>query len=194
MQDKGLPPISEAAAVEALAEMRWYVVHTYSGFEYQVKSNLEQRIISQGLENDIAQVLVPTEPTVENRKGKATTVNRKFFPGYILVKMRLTDESWLMVKNTPKVTGFVGSARKPPPLTDEEVSHILQQIETGTSKPKPTSTFKVGDKVKVIDGPFLTFVGEVDEVNADRGKLKVMVSIFGRQTPVELDFTQVESA
>lgn len=176
-------------------EQRWYVVHTYSGFENKVKAHLEQTIITLGLEDKISKVLAPTEPVTENRKGKATVTQKKFFPGYILVRMKMTEETKLLVKNTPKVTGFVGASANsnPVPLTEEEVAQIMQHMEKGHAKPKPTSAFNVGDKVKVTDGPFSSFVGEVDEVNLDRAKLKVMVSIFGRQTPVELDFSQVEA-
>lgn len=194
-EERDSEEMPEGEASEERPDLRWYVVHTYSGFENQVKNALEQRIVRLGLEDHIDQVFVPMEATVENRKGKPVQVSKKFFPGYILVKMRMSDESWLLVKNTPKVTGFVGHGRKPPPLTEDEVARIFQTVETGvTTKPKVTSSFKVGDKVKVNEGPFAGFVGEVDEVNAERSKLKVMVSIFGRQTPVELEFSQVESA
>lgn len=174
-------------------EMHWYVVHTYSGFENKVKAHLEQTIISLGLEDTISRVLVPTEPVTESRKGKAMVTQKKFYPGYIMVRMKLNDQTKLLVKNTPKVTGFVGSQTSPVPLTPDEVDRILNQMEKGQAKPKPTTEFKVGDKVRVTDGPFSSFVGEIDEVNLDRSKVKVMVSIFGRQTPVELEFGQIEA-
>lgn len=194
LEDQTEGEVTEGEEEAVPPDMHWYVVHTYSGFEYKVKESLDQRIVTMGLEDQINKVLVPTEPSVENRRGKTTTVNKKFFPGYILVYMRLTDESWLLVKNTPKVTGFVGHGRTPPPLTEDEVMRIFQQVETGAVRqPRVTSEFKVGDKVKVNEGPFANFVGEVDEVTPERSKLKVMVSIFGRQTPIELEFDQVEA-
>lgn len=173
-------------------EKRWYVVHTYSGFENKVKASLEQRIITMGLEDQISKVVVPMEKVMETYKGKKQLTSKKFYPGYIIVYMRMTDETWHLVKSTPKVTGFVGSGPKPPPLEDHEVEKILEQMETGLVKPKPKLEFAVGDKVRVAEGPFANFVGVVDEINQDKSKLKVMVSIFGRQTPVEFDFSQVE--
>lgn len=195
MSDHGKKDSQVPEHVSTETEHHWYVVHTYSGFENKVKSHLDQTIISEGREHQISQVLVPTEPVTESRKGKATTTQKKFYPGYILVRMVMTEETKLLVKNTPKVTGFVGATANsnPIPLTEEEVGNILQHMEKGHTKPKPTSTFSVGDKVKVIDGPFASFVGEIDDVNVDRSKVKVMVTIFGRQTPVELDFSQIEA-
>jgi transcription termination/antitermination protein NusG len=198
-EDKRQDEAAEAADDQTtpdvpVVEKRWYVVHTYSGFENKVKASLEQKIVTMNLHDDISEVLVPVENTVEIKKGKKQPVARKFYPGYILVYMRLTEETWHIVKSTPKVTGFVGPGQLPPPITDEEVGRIMGQMESGVAKPKPDAAYHVGDKVKVVEGPFASFVGEVDEVNADRSRLKVMISIFGRQTPVELDFDQVEQA
>ncbi len=171
---------------------KWYVVNTYSGNENKVKTNLEQRIKSMGMEGKIFRVLVPSEEVSEIRGGKKKISTKRFFPGYVLVEMEIDDEAWYVVRNTPKVTGFVGSGNKPIPLTDEEIESILGQMEGAKSKPKPKVSFEIGERVKVIDGPFTNFTGVVEEMNLERGKLKVMVSIFGRQTPVELEFVQVE--
>lgn len=173
-------------------EPKWYVVNTYSGNENKVKANLEQRIKSMSMENKIFQVLVPSEEVSEIRGGKKKISTKRFFPGYVLVQMEIDDEAWYVVRNTPKVTGFVGTANHPTPLSDTEISGILGQIAGAKSKPKPKVSFDLGERVKVIDGPFTNFTGVVEELNMERGKLKVMVSIFGRQTPVELEFVQVE--
>lgn len=173
-------------------EKSWYVVHTYSGFEHKAKLALEERIKSHGLADFFEEILVPSENVVEIRKGQKRTTTRKFFPGYILVKMILDDKTWHIVKDTPKITGFVGSSTKPPTIPEEEVRKLTQQIDEGQMKPKMKVVFDKGDSVRVIDGPFNTFNGVVDEVNAEKGRLKVLVSIFGRSTPVELEFTQVE--
>jgi transcriptional antiterminator NusG len=170
----------------------WYVVHTYSGFEQKAKLALEERIRSLKMQDFFEEVLVPSESVVEIRKGQKKTTTRKFFPSYILVKMELNDETWLLVKSTPKITGFVGSSISPPTISEEEVRKIAQRIDEGQMKPKMKVTFEKGDSVRVVDGPFNTFNGMVDEVNEDKGRLKVLVSIFGRSTPVELEFTQVE--
>jgi len=172
----------------------WYVVHTYSGFEGKVKSSIEERSKSLGLQDKIGQVLVPTEDVVELRNGKKRTSTRKFFPGYILVEMDLDDATWHLIKETPKVTGFVGDKQKPSPITDEEVGLIRTQMDVGTTPAKREAAYSHGDSVRIVDGPFISFIGSVEEVNVDQGKLKVMVSIFGRATPVELDFLQVEKA
>jgi transcriptional antiterminator NusG len=171
---------------------KWYIVHTYSGYEQTAKSALETRIKAMGKEELIEEVLVPAEKVVEMVKGEKRTSMRKFFPGYILVKMELNEETWHIVRSTPKVTGFVGGSTRPPALTDEEVHDIMHQMEDGAAKPKPKVTFEKGDVVTVTDGPFATFTGYVDEVYSDKGKVKVMVSIFGRPTPVELEFFQVK--
>ncbi len=171
---------------------KWYIVHTYSGYEQTAKSALEARVRSMSKEDEIIEVMVPAEKVVEMVKGEKRTTMRKFFPGYMLVKMELNEETWHIVRNTPKVTGFVGGSTRPPALTDQEVEEILQQMEDGSTKPKPKVTFEKGDVVTVTDGPFATFTGSVDEVYPDKGKVKVMVSIFGRPTPVELEFFQVK--
>lgn len=171
---------------------QWYVVHTYAGFEHKAKLALEERIKSLGKQDAFEQVLVPSENVVEIRKGQKRTTTRKFFPSYILVKMDLSDDTWLLVKNTPKVTGFVGSSSNPPAIPEEEVLRITRQIDDGQLKPKLKFTYEKGDSVRVVDGPFNTFNGVVEEVNVEKGRLKVLVSIFGRATPVDLEFTQVE--
>jgi transcriptional antiterminator NusG len=170
----------------------WYVVHTYSGFEQKVAEAIKQRAKIFGQEHAISQVVIPTEEVVEVRKGQKRITPQKFFPGYVLVEMEMTDESWHLVKSTPKVTGFVGSGARPSPLPREEVEAILRQMELGAEKPKPKSVFQKGDKVRVIEGPFVNFSGVIDELSPERGKLKVMVQIFGRLTPVELEYYQVE--
>ena len=174
---------------------RWYVVHTYSGFENKVKKSLEERARQEGLQQFFGETLIPMEQVVEMVKGEKKTSKRKFFPGYILVNMEMTDASWHLVKGTPKVTGFVGSAKNPrdvPAISDVEVARLTSQISEGSLKPKPKVQFEEGDQVRVIDGPFSNFNGTVEEVKPDKGKLRVLVSIFGRATPVELDFMQVE--
>jgi transcriptional antiterminator NusG len=173
-------------------DKKWYVVHTLSGFEHRAKTALEERIKLLGKGDLFGKILVPTEKVVELVKGKKKTSSRKFFPGYILVEMVLNDETWHIVKGTPKITGFVGGSTNPPSLTDQEVKEITQQMEDGALKPKPRVLFSVGESVKVIDGPFVDFNGVVEEVRPDRGKLRVLISIFGRATPVELEFVQVE--
>jgi transcription termination/antitermination protein NusG len=173
-------------------DKKWYVVHTLSGFEHRAKAALEERIKLLGKSELFGEILVPTEKVVELVKGKKKTSSRKFFPGYILVQMALNEETWHIVKGTPKVTGFVGGSTNPPSLSDKEVQEIAQQMEEGALKPKPRVLFSVGENVKVIDGPFVDFNGVVEEVRPDRGKLRVLISIFGRATPVELEFVQVE--
>ena len=171
-------------------EKRWYVIHTYSGYENKVKANLEHRIESMGVEDQIFQVLVPMEEEIEIKNGQRQTVNKKVFPGYVLVEMSMTDESWYVVRNTPGVTSFVGSGNRPTPLVEAEVKKILKQM--GVEAPKFKLQFTKGQSVRVKDGPFAEFIGTVDEVNPERNKVKVLVSIFGRETPVELDFLQIE--
>ena len=172
--------------------MHWYVVHTYSGFEQKAKLALEEKIKSSGKQDLIREVLVPSETVVEMKRGVKKTTSRKIFPGYILVQMELNDEAWHLIKSVPKVTGFVGGSKEPSPVPDEEVARITRQISEGTLKPKPKVTFEKGESVRVVDGPFTNFNGMVDEVKPEKGKVKVLVSIFGRSTPVELDFMQVE--
>jgi transcription termination/antitermination protein NusG len=181
----------------ATADRQWYVVHTYSGYEHKVKASLEERIRGLGNPDLFGEILVPSEKVVELVKGKKKTSSRKFFPGYILVNMRLNNETWHIVKSTPKVTGFLGGATDPdsiPPISEAEVREITHQMEEGAVKPKPKVLFEQGENVKVIDGPFQDFNGVVEEVKPEKGKLRVLISIFGRATPVELDFVQVEKA
>ncbi len=173
-----------------VADKEWYVVHTYSGHEERVKKNLEQRIRLMDAVEDIAQIVVPTEEEVEVRSGQKRTVTRKILPGYVLVQMKLNDLTWNIVRNTPGVTGFVGSGNKPVPLKKEEVNQIIKQMSAET--PKVKIGFKPGQSVRVTEGPFTDFVGTVDEISAEKGKVKVLLSLFGRETPVELDFYQVE--
>ncbi len=179
-------------AEQTVAQKRWYIVHTYSGFEERVRQNLLQRIEALGMQPSFGDVRIPTETLVEMKGGKKREVHRKFFPGYILVEMEMSDEAWHLVKNTPKVTGFVGSGKEPTPLTEEEVDQILHQVHSTKEKPKPRHTYERGETVRIIDGPFTNFTGVVEDVNLDRSTLKVMVTIFGRATPVELEFLQVQ--
>lgn len=171
--------------------MKWYGVHTYSGFENKVRLNLLERIKNENVEEEFGEILIPSETVVELKKGEKRTSSRKFFPGYILVKMILTDETWHIVKETAKVTGFVGG-NTPFPIPDEEVNKIAKRMEEGAEKPRPKVLFEVGETVRVVDGPFLNFSGIVEDVKPDKGKLRVTVTIFGRATPVELEFMQVE--
>lgn len=177
---------------EGTPDRKWYIVHTYSGFEDRVKETLLQRAEALGMGEAFGEVKIPTETVVEYRNGKKKEIQRKFFPGYILVEMEMSDPAWHVVKNTPKVTGFVGTGKRPTPLTPDEVEQILDQVSSAKEKPKPKYVFEKGEPVKITDGPFNNFTGIVDEVNLDRNTLKVMVTIFGRQTPVELDFSQVQ--
>ena len=177
--------------VDATGQKQWYIVHTYSGFEERVRENLTQRIEALGMREKFGEIKIPTETLVEMKGGKKREVQRKFFPGYILIEMDMADDAWHLVKNTPKVTGFVGTGKKPTPLTPEEVDQILTQVVTTKEKPKPKHVYEHGEHVRIIDGPFTNFTGVVEEVNLDRNTLKVMVTIFGRSTPVELDFLQV---
>lgn len=170
----------------------WYVVHTYSGFEQQAKLALEERIRSAKMQERFEEILVPSETVVEMKAGVKKTSSRRFFPGYVLVKMDLAEDTWLLVKSTPKITGFVGKGMTPPIVPEAEVRRITSQIEEGTLRPKPKILFEKGESVKVTTGPFATFTGIVDTVNPEKCKLSVMVSIFGRATPIELEFTQVE--
>jgi transcription termination/antitermination protein NusG len=171
---------------------KWYIIHTYSGFEQKVKNAIMERAKAQNLDHLVTEVLVPTEMVEEMVKGERRLSARKFYPGYVLVRMELTDDSWHLVKDTPKVTGFVGSKTEPVAIPDEDAQKIINQMQEGIAKPKPKIQFEIGDKVQVTDGPFTNFTGVVDEVRADRGRLKVMISVFGRPTPVELEFTQLE--
>jgi transcriptional antiterminator NusG len=173
----------------------WYVVHTYSQFEKSVQRALTERIQREGMQDKFGQILVPVEEVVELKSGQKSISERKFFPGYVLVEMEMTDESWHLVKSTPKVTGFLGgSAMKPTPISQREVDNIMQQMRAGVEKPRPKVLFEVGEAVRVKEGPFTDFNGMVEDVNYDKNKLRVAVTIFGRSTPVELDFGQVEKA
>ena len=169
---------------------RWFVIHTYSGHEERVKKNLEQRVKSLDFSKEILQVVIPTEDEIEVRSGQRRTVTKKILPGYVLVQMKMSDQSWGVVRNTPGVTGFVGSGGRPTPLQKEEVDKILKQMTAET--PKVKVGFRRGESVRVTDGPFIDFVGVVDEINTEKGKVKVLLSLFGQETPVELDFLQVE--
>ncbi|WP_041656427.1 transcription termination/antitermination protein NusG [Azoarcus sp. KH32C] len=172
---------------------RWYVVHAYSGFEKSVQRALKERIARAGMEDAFGQILVPVEEVIEMKSGQKSITERKFFPGYVLVEMEMNDESWHLVKSTPKVTGFVGgSANKPTPISEKEVEKIMQQMQEGVDKPRPKVLWEMGEVVRVKEGPFTDFHGSVEDVNYDKSKLRVMVTIFGRATPVELDFSQVE--
>lgn len=172
---------------------RWYVVQAYSGFEKNVQKTLKERIARENMDNYFGQILVPVEEVVDIKNGKKTISERKFFPGYVLVEMEMTDDSWHLVKSTPRVSGFIGgTANKPMPISQKEVDTILQQVQSGGEKPKPKVEFEVGQQVRVNEGPFADFNGIVEEVNYERNKLRVSVQIFGRETPVELEFNQVE--
>jgi transcriptional antiterminator NusG len=184
--------MNEAGTTGSTGTKQWFVVHTYSGFENKVGQAIESRAKIFGLQEMFGRVIVPTEKVREIRGGKKIESEQKFFPGYLLVEMELTDDTWHLVRSTPKVTGFVGSGARPVPLPPDEVDVILRQMEEGAEKPKLKSTFQRGDKVRVIEGPFVNFQGTIDDLNPERGKLKVMVAIFGRLTPVELEYYQVE--
>ena len=171
---------------------KWFIVHAYSNFEKKVAESIREQAHAQGLDDAFAEILVPTEDVVEIRRGRKINAERKFFPGYVLVKMDMTDETYHLVKNTPKVTGFLGSGSKPMPVTEREVARIIGAIEEGVERPKPTITFEIGETVRVTDGPFASFNGSVEQVDEERARLRVTVSIFGRATPVELEYGQVE--
>ena len=172
--------------------MQWYIVHAYSNFEKKVAESIKEQAAAQGLSDKFEEVLVPVEEGVEMRRGRKVQSERKFFPGYVLVKMELDDETYHLIRNTPKVTGFLGSATKPMPVKEAEVARIMSQVQEGVERPKPTVIFEIGEQVQVCDGPFASFNGLVEEVDEERARLKVAVSIFGRATPVELEYSQVQ--
>ena len=173
---------------------KWYVLHVYSGFEKKVKQSIEEQAKQAGMDDKIIQVLVPSEDVVEVRRGSKVHSERKFFPGYVLIEMDMTDQAWHLVQNTPKVSGFLGSKDRPTPITEAEAQRIMSQVQEGVDRPKPSVIYEIGDSVRVIDGPFTSFNGLVEDVDEERSRLKVAVSIFGRSTPVELEYAQVEKA
>ena len=172
--------------------MRWYVLHVYSGFEKKVAESIREQARQKDMEEMFEDILVPTEEIIELRRGQKVTAERKFFPGYVLARMDLTDDSWHLVKNTPKVTGFLGNRGRPVPISQAEADRILHQVQEGVERPKPSITFEIGEQVRVSDGPFTSFSGYVEDVDEERSRVKVSVSIFGRATPVELEYSQVE--
>ncbi len=191
--ETGILSITEAA-VASNPRHKWYIVHAYSNFEKKVAESIREQAHSHGLDDLFSEILVPTEDVVEIRRGRKVNAERKFFPGYVLVKMEMSDEAYHLIKNTPKVTGFLGSGSKPMPVSEKEVARIIGAIEEGVERPRPTISFEIGETVKVIDGPFASFNGSVEQVDEERARLRVTVSIFGRATPVELEYSQVEKA
>ena len=176
-----------------MADKRWYVVHVYSGFEKKIAQQIKEQAAQKGLADAFDEVLVPAEEVTEVRRGQKVSSERKFFPGYVLVKMEMSDDAWHLVKDTPKVTGFLGSRNRPSPITEAEAQRLISQLKEGVDKPrKPAVIYEVGEQVRVADGPFTSFMGSVEEVDEERGRVKVSVSIFGRSTPVELEYGQVE--
>jgi len=189
-EDRPSTDVDDAAEVDEASDKKWYVIHTYSGYENKVQANLEKRVESMGMQDKIFRVLVPAEEQIEIKDGKKRITKKKIFPGYVLVEMTMSDDSWYVVRNTPGVTGFVGSGSRPISLQPSEVKNILKQM--GLDEARPKVKFGVGQNVKVVSGPFDGFAGVIDEVNLEKGKVRVLVSMFGRDTPLELDFEQVE--
>jgi transcriptional antiterminator NusG len=184
--------MTQNAPGAASPDHKWYIVHAYSNFERKVAESIREQAHAHGLDEAFSEILVPTEDVIEIRRGRKVNSERKFFPGYVLVKMDLSDEAYHLVKNTPKVTGFLGSGSKPMAVSEREVARIIGAIEDGVERPKPTITFEIGETVRVVDGPFASFNGSVEQVDEERARLRVTVSIFGRATPVELEYAQVE--
>ena len=180
------------ASAKVMGDKKWYIVHAYSNFERKVADSIKEKAQAAGLGDAFEEILVPTEKVVEVRRGRKVDAERKFFPGYVLVKMAMSDEAYHLIKNTPKVTGFLGADKKPVPISESEARRILQQVQEGVERPKPSISFEVGEQVRVSDGPFASFSGQIEEVDEVRARLKVAVSIFGRATPVELEYSQVE--
>ncbi|WP_019013726.1 transcription termination/antitermination protein NusG [Elioraea tepidiphila] len=191
-ESEGIAPVRPVAPPSAAGRKRWYVIHVYSGFEKKVAQAIREQAAQKGLADKFEEVLVPMEEVVEVKRGQKVQGERKFFPGYVLVRMEMTDDTWHLVKNTPKVTNFLGGKGRPSPITDAEAERIVKAVAEGVEKPRPSITFELGEQVRVTDGPFTSFNGTVEEVDEEKGRVKVSVSIFGRATPVELEYSQVE--
>lgn len=175
-----------------MEQQRWYIIHCYSGFEKKVAQSIQEQAEDQGITDMFENILVPSEEVIETRGGKKVSSERRFFPGYVLIKMEMTDRTWHLVRNTPKVTGFLGAGNKPMPVPDHEAERVMNQVQEGVERPRPAITFEIGETIRVADGPFSSFNGTVQEIDDERARLKVAVSIFGRPTPVELEYSQVE--
>ena len=175
-----------------MEQQRWYIIHCYSGFERKVAQSIQEQAEDQSIADMFGNVLVPSEEVIETRGGKKVSLERRFFPGYVLIKMEMTDRTWHLVRNTPKVTGFLGAGNKPMPVPDHEAERVMNQVQEGVERPRPAITFEIGETIRVADGPFSSFNGTVQEIDDERARLKVAVSIFGRPTPVELEYSQVE--